>query len=525
MASLLANVYSRLREYPEIPASILCFFFLFQIARRRARGPIPTKWPVFGMLPALISNSGRLNQFITEILETTGCTFLIKGPCFASANMDLLFTCDPANINHIFNTNFANYPKGDKYLEIFDILGNGIFNADNESWKHQRKSTHGLMAETKFRNYVVSTTYDKVRRGFLPLLDQTAASESGGMVVDLQDLFLRFTFDVTCILVMGVDPGCLSSGLPVMPFAKAMDDAEEVMFYRHLVPTVWWKLMRKMKLGEERKFAHAWVTIDRFIDKHVQMKKDEIAKNLDTREEFVQRNPDLLTSYINGRPCSDKFLRDTAVNLMLAGRDTTAAGLTWFFWLLSKNPDVESKILEELELKLKLNLNLCHGGKIVADQLDAKDINSLVYLHAALCESLRLYPPVPFEHKAGVQSEVLPSGHNVEPEMKVLVSLYAMARMEGVWGEDCLEYKPERWISEKGRIRYEPSYKFMSFNSGPRSCLGKDIALTQMKIMAVTLLQSYKIEVIDSHQVVPKTSIILHMKDGLKVRVKKRVEH
>ncbi|KMZ74783.1 hypothetical protein ZOSMA_122G00510 [Zostera marina] len=517
-AALPTNIFSGILGYPEILPSILCFVFLLHIARRR--GPIPTNWPVFGMLPALISNVGRLNHFVTEILENTGCTFLIKGPWFASANMDLLFTCDPANINHIFNTNFANYPKGDKFLEIFDILGNGIFNADNDSWKEQRKSTHGLMAETKFRNYVITTSYDKVRRGIVPLLDQTAEAADGygrGVVVDLQDLFLRFTFDVTCILVMGVDPACLSPGLPVMPFAKAMDDAEEVLLYRHVVPSVWWKFMRKLRVGEERKFARAWVTIDRFIDKHVQMKKDVMTKNLNTREEFVERNPDLLTSFINGKTYSDKFLRDTAVNLMLAGRDTTAAGLSWFFFLLSKNPEVESKILEELKFN--------HEGKKFNDQLDAKDMSSLVYLHAALCESLRLYPPVPFEHKAGVQSEMLPSGHNVEPEMKVLVSLYAMARMKGVWGEDCLEYKPERWISNRGRIRYEPSYKFMSFNSGPRSCLGKDIAMTQMKIMAVTLLQNYKIEAVDSDLVVPKTSIILHMKNGLKVRVKKRVEH
>ncbi|KMZ74782.1 hypothetical protein ZOSMA_122G00500 [Zostera marina] len=516
--ALLSTVFSGIREYPEILASILCFLvFLFHINRRR--GPIPTNWPVVGMLPGLIYNVSRVNDFVTDILGTTGCTFLLKGPWFASANMDLLFTCDPANINRIFNSNFSNYPKGDKFLEIFDIFGNGIFNADNESWKEQRRMAHGYMAESRFRKFVVTTTHDRVRRGVIPLLEQAAETvdEYGRrVVVDLQDFFLRFTFTVTCVLVMGVDPGCLSPGLPVIPFSKAMDEAEEVLVYRHVVPSAWWKLMRKLKVGEERKIAHAWKLIDKFINEHVQIKKDAMTKNLDTREEFVEQNPDLLTSYINSRTYSDKFLRDTALNLMLAGRDATAIGLSWFFFLLSKNPEVESKILEELKDN--------YGEKMVDDQLDAKDLSSLVYLHAAFCESLRLYPPVPFEHKAGVQSEVLPSGHGVEPEMKVVVSLYAMARMEGVWGEDCLEYKPERWISDKGRIRYEPSYKFLSFNSGPRSCLGKDIAMTQMKIMAVSLLQNYKIEVVDSDLVVPKTSIILHMKNGLKVRVKKRVE-
>lgn len=149
-------------------------------------------------------------------------------------------------------------------------------------------------------------------------------------------------------------------------------------------------------------------------------------------------------------------------------------------------------------------------------------MSKMVYLHAALCEALRLYPPVPFEHKSPVQPEVLPSGAKVYTWTKVLFSLYAMGRMEGIWGKDSREFRPERWITETGNVRHEPSYRFLSFNAGPRTCLGKDIAFTQMKAAAAAMIYNFKVEVVPGHVVAPKLSIILHMQNGLKVRVKRR---
>ncbi|RVX21614.1 Noroxomaritidine synthase [Vitis vinifera] len=117
---------------------------------------------------------------------------------------------------------------------------------------------------------------------------------------------------------------------------------------------------------------------------------------------------------------------------------------------------------------------------------------------------------------------MLPSGHRVDPKMKILFSLYAMGRMTSIWGTDSVEFKPERWISERGRIKHEPSYKFFAFNAGPRTCLGKEVAFTQMKAVAATIIHNYHVQVVEGHHVAPNVSIILYMKHGLMVRVSKR---
>ncbi|KAG6493210.1 noroxomaritidine synthase-like [Zingiber officinale] len=505
-----------LREvYPEFLISLLClalFYCYYRFFFGTPTTVVPVNWPLAGMFPGLLANFHRLHDWGNELLRETGCTFSFRGPWFLDLNY--IVTCDPANLQHIFNVNFQNYPKGDEFANIFDILGDGIFISDGERWRRQRAKAHALVGQRSFRSFVAAASRDKVEKGLLPLLDEVARR---GSAVDLQDVFLRLTFDMTAYLVFGVDPCCLSIDFPTVPFARAMDDAMEAVLLRYTVPPAWWKWKRRHRVGEsERKMAAAWREIDRFIAECVAEKR----KNSDR----TQTSTDLLSSYMNdvdddqqGAEIDHKFLRDTAVNYMLAGRDTTGAALSWFFWSLSKNPTAEDKILEELKTILKERPS---SGRPAV--FEAEELGKMVYLHAALLEALRLFPPVPIEQKEAVGPDVLPSGQKVERGAKILVSLLAIGRMDGVWGEDCGEFRPERWISEKGRLRHEPSYKFMSFNSGPRTCLGKEVAFTQMKAAAAAVVYRFRLEAVEGHPVEPKLSIILHMKNGFKVRIKRR---
>ncbi|KAI5672876.1 hypothetical protein M9H77_13240 [Catharanthus roseus] len=503
--------------YIEIILAFLCFLYIWAL-RRNDKG-LPWNWPIFGMLPGLLLHAHEIHENCARMAGLVGGSFLFKGPWFL--NMDMLLTVDPANVHHIMSGNFSNFPKGPKFKQMFDVLGDGIFNADLDLWKQQRKTTRFFINHQRFYQFLVKTSRNKVEKGLIPILENLSSS---GKIVDFQDVFQRLTFDTTCILVTGYDPKCLSLDFPDVPFAKAMDEAEEAILRRHLLPESVWKLQRFFNIGEERKYKEAWAILDHVICKYISMKREELRKNSVESGHGDEGNEavDLLTSYINeGKamelPIDDNFLRDTILNLMIAGRDTTSSALTWFFWLLSKNANVEMKIRDELN-------SVIPSGEI-AEKLqlfDVQDLNKLVYLHGALCEALRLYPPVPFQHKEPLEPDILPSGHRVHPKMKVTFSLYAMGRMEAIWGKDCLEMKPERWISERGTIRHEPSYKFLAFNAGPRTCLGKDVAFTQLKAVASAIIHNYQVQVVEGHIVEPNVSIILYSKKGLKVRVSKR---
>ncbi|VVB09725.1 unnamed protein product [Arabis nemorensis] len=135
---------------------------------------------------------------------------------------------------------------------------------------------------------------------------------------------------------------------------------------------------------------------------------------------------------------------------------------------------------------------------------------------------MRLYPPIPFQRKSAIKPDVLPSGHKVDANSMIMIFLYAMGRMRAVWGEEALEFKPDKWVSGTGGLRHESSYKFFSFNAGPRACLGKHLAMNQLKIVVVEILQNYDIEVVKGKKIQPDPGLILHMKHGVKVTLKKR---
>ncbi|KAH7864814.1 hypothetical protein Vadar_034154 [Vaccinium darrowii] len=88
---------------------------------------------------------------------------------------------------------------------------------------------------------------------------------------------------------------------------------------------------------------------------------------------------------------------------------------------------------------------------------------------------MRLYPPVQFDSKFCQEDDTLPDGTFVKKGTRVTYHPYAMGRMERIWGPDCLEFKPERWL-ENGVFRPVSPFKYPVFQAGVRVCLGKELA-------------------------------------------------
>jgi cytochrome P450 len=493
--------------------AFLCFIFLWQWIWNK-QSPFKN-WPVFGMLPRLLQNAPNVHDHATRFLLDNGGTFEFKGPWFTK--MNFVLTCDPTNIHHILSRNFSNYEKGPKFREIFEPVGDGIFTSDSDSWRYQRKLIQSMIKNKKFELFLEKVSRGKVESGLIPILDHVS---SNGIEVDLQDVFQRYTFDNVCFMVLGFDPNCLSIDFPQVAHAQAFDQMEKSVFYRHIVPESFWKLQRWLQIGEEKKLSNACKIFDQFVYQCISSKHEELSRSRTLKVEEAKF--DLLTACIeqeaeggetDGFTKSNKFQRDMVFSLIAAGRDTISSGLTWFLWLVATHPSVEAKIIKEMREHLLVNDEINWG---------IDEVSKLVYLHGAICESLRLFPPVPFEHLCAIGSDILPSGHRIIPSRRILCSLYSMGRMESLWGEDCLEFKPERWISEQGRIVQVPSYKFIAFNAGPRTCLGKDMSFTQMKIVASTIIWNYHLQLVEVHPILPSLSVVLHMKHGLKVKIAKR---
>ncbi|KAK6246433.1 Cytochrome P450 - like 10 [Theobroma cacao] len=488
-------------------------FLTFLTCSRKRRG-LRWQWPVVAKLPQFVRSYCQFHDWSAQILERSGGTCLVvKNLWFV--NMDNWLTSNPANVQHIMSKSFTKYPKGIDWRKRFDIFGDSVFNSDSVKWKYERALYKGFLNHQRFHELMPKIFEDSMEKQLIPILEHVSKQH---VPVALQDLLGKHIFYFSCRMTTGCDLGLFQSSSHEHLFAKAIVNACEAISFRYLLPECIWKLQKWLGIGKEKRLSEARKTLDHLVSEYISIKRKELSSRL--RKEDMDfsilkllLDRDELAGTLS---ISDEVMRDNIITFMFAAHDTTSTVLSWFFWILSKHPVVEQRIREEIQKYLPDN------GKTKWLALNAKELNKMVYLHAALCETLRLYPPVPVQTRTALHNDTLPSGHKINQGTRVSISVYAMGRMTSTWGEDCNEFKPERWITDDGGIKHEPAHKFFAFNAGPRSCLGKDFAFTLMKAITSAIIHNYDVQVVGNSQIAPKRSIILHMNHDLMVTVKKR---
>ncbi|OMO73153.1 Cytochrome P450 [Corchorus olitorius] len=384
-----------------------------------------------------------------------------------------------------------------------DLLGKGIFNVDGDLWMFQKKMAGLELANISIKAYAFEIITKEIKHRLFPLL--SSFSGQNGSIFDLQDVFRRFSFDNVCKFSFGLDPGCLESSLPISEFADAIDLASKLSAERAMAPLpLLWKIKRIFQIGSEKKLKEAIKVVDA-LAMEVIMQKRKLG--FSTHKDLLSR----FMACIN----DDSHLRDIVISFIIAGRDTMASSLTTFFWLLSNHPQVISKILNESNQFMESTMD--------QEFASYDQIRQMHYLHAAVYESLRLYPPVQFDSKFAWKDDILPDGTFIPKGTRVTYHPYAMGRMDSIWGSDCIEFKPDRWLKEDGTFCPQCPFKYPVFQAGVRVCLGKELALVGMKMVALSVLRRFDFELV-APIVPPKfdPGLTAMVKEGLQVVVRER---
>jgi cytochrome P450 len=363
-----------------------------------------------------------------------------------------VITANVANVEHILKTNFSNYPKGELSVSLLeDLLGHGIFNSDGEQWLWQRKAASYEFNQRSLRSFVVDTVRFEVVERLLPLLEW---ARRDGRTLDVQDVLERFAFDNICHVVFHEDPACLAEDSMVSSqsaeFIRACSDAQNAIIARFMSPVKsLWRVKRLFNLDPERRMRDALTTIHGYADRIVRERRAR-------GEAGLARSDDFLSRFAAGGEHSDESLRDVVTNFLIAGRDSTSSALTWFFWLVSSRPDVEDKIVHEIRAVRSAS----SSGGTSSTTFSLDELRDMHYLHAAITESMRLYPPVHLDTHSCKEEDFLPDGTFVGKGWLVTYCAYAMGRVEDIWGADCEEFRPERWLDEAGAFRPESPFKY-----------------------------------------------------------------
>merc|ERR1712050_157113 len=383
-----------------------------------------------------------------------------------------------------------------------DLLGDGIFNADGQTWLHQRKTTSHMFTAKLFKEHiwvVVRRNARKVRG----MLEATKAGE----VVDMFNVMNRFTLDSIGEIGFGKNIGSLED--PSSPFLGSFDEAQQYVFRRWIDPR--WQYEALLGLGMEGDLKRHIGLLNDFSRKIVRelcgaltAQKDGSANHASCVDSEVGKS--FVGLFIQdaqkrGEQLSETYLRDLVLNFLIAGRDTTAQALSWTFYCLATHPEAELEARREIT-------------KVCGDRdPQYEDLKRLPYLDAVLKESLRLYPAVPIDTKYVEEDDTWPDGSKVKAGSLVLYMIYSMNRDPDVWGQDAATFRPERWLEME---TLPDSYAFPVFNAGPRECLGKRLAMVEMQGLMAHILPHFSLRLaVPAEEIKNDTQLTLGMSSGL----------
>ncbi|KAM5453829.1 hypothetical protein MaudCBS49596_002452 [Microsporum audouinii] len=428
------------------------------------------KWPLGVDLLVKAFRYEKRQQILKLFLEevaSSGVTF----------EQNLLFargidTVDPENIEAILSTQFTDFGLGLRPPTFAPLLGSGIFTQDGPKWKHSRELLRPQFMSNRFNNF------EQIKHAVNNLIE--SVPETG--VVDLQPLFFRLTFETTLFLLFGQHlPSLKSEGITSREseFANAFNVGQDYLAQRGRLGDLYW-------LWGGRKFRDVCKMCHDFIDDAVQMAL-ELSVHKQNRD--LRKEPYVFIDALIQETREPSALRDQCLNILLAGRDTTACCLTWTLRLLVQHPNVLAKLRDEVKDAI--------GVGPEAPDPTINQVKKLSYLSLVIKEVLRLYPSVPVNSRAATKTTILPTGGGVDGKAPVLVRrgeavgycVYAMHRRKDIYGPDANSFRPERWEDDSLK---DVGYGYLPFNGGPRICLGQEFALLEVGYTVVRLLQTFE---------------------------------
>lgn len=397
-------------------------------------------------------------------------------------------TCEPENVKTILSLKFKDYSFGNRQAAFGPLLGHGIFNADGERWANSRHLLRPNFARDQVADLEAFERHFKLMMNHLP---------RDGKTVDLQELFFRFTIDSATEFLFNHSTNSLRTvgqedeNNEDVIFGKAFNFAQDDILTRFRYGPL--DRFRKNEKGEEAiRVCHAY--IEKFVDDALHFREQLDAEQ---KAGFEKDEKYYFINEVAKQTTDRKRIREELVNILLAGRDTTASLMSNMFFEISKRPEIFAKLRAEIatlegrtptyeELRNLKYLKWCLN--------ECKEPVLLSRIRADNPVALRTHPVVPGNSRIAIRDTVLPRGGGPTGQQPLFVpkgttvgySPYVMHRRHDLYGPDADEYKPERWETLR------PGWEYLPFNGGPRICLGQQYALTEASYVTVRLVQEFK---------------------------------
>jgi cytochrome P450 len=237
-----------------------------------------------------------------------------------------------------------------------------------------------------------------------------------------------------------------------------------------------------------------------------------IAGIIGERRQHPQATRDLLDRLLaardeaTGAAMSERQIRDEVVTVFFAGHETSAQTLSWLWYLLAQNPEVEQQLHEELALVL--------GGRAPR----VADLPRLAYTRLVVMETMRLYPAVWTFPRQAIADDTI-AGYHIPAGSLMFPAPYMTHRHPTFWEEPAV-FDPERFAP--ARLARQHDYAYYPFGGGKRTCIGSHFAMQQIQLVVATVAQRYRLRLIPDQVIEPRSAITLHPAHGLRMTLLSR---
>ncbi|KAF3886243.1 MULTISPECIES: cytochrome P450 [Nostocales] len=318
-----------------------------------------------------------------------------------------------------------------------------------------------------------------------------------GTIVSMQKIMPDITLQIILQVVFGLRPGDRYQQLRKKLTSLLEDITKPLYSTFFFFPPLQKDLGTWSPWGNYKKRIE---DIDKLIYAEISERRVE-NKNLDSNSRTDVLSLLMSASDEDGQKMTDIELRDQLVSLLLLGYETTAAVLTWVFYLIHSHPQVKDNLLKEL------------------NSLDSKaspeDITQLPYLSAVCQETLRVHPIALICTPRMVKDKVEIAGQKYEFGTVLVPCIYLAHQRLETYPEP-KKFLPERFLERK----FSP-YEYLPFGGGYRGCIGTAFSMYELKLVLATILMRFQLELADNRPVHPvRRGITIVPSGGVKMVIK-----
>ncbi|MEL6181082.1 MAG: cytochrome P450, partial [Myxococcota bacterium] len=374
----------------------------------------------------------------------------------------------------------ASVMERDEYIEILQyILGQGLLTSEGALWKRQRKLMAQAFTPKRIRTY--ATTMATVAHEGVNWPERA--------VINIHDEMSRVTMEIVAKVLFG-------TGMAPEEVELVRTSMETIAEYTANSPEALAKLplwAPTPRLWGLRRAIH---NIDKLMYRIINQRRSSSESD----------GNDLLGTLLaacddDGTGMTDQQLRDETITLFLAGHETTAIALAHTLTLVSKHPQVERKLVAELDAVLNGRLPL------------ATDVQQLPYTEQVIKEGMRLYPPAWITGRE-VREDIHIGGVFISKGSQVIMSPWVVHR-DPRFFPNPEAFDPDRWATD----RKLPRYAYFPFGGGPRVCIGNHFAMMEAILVMAVVMQRYHLELLPGERLELVPSVTLRAKQGMRMRV------